>query len=206
MFGKKKSTASISPPEGVPGHGGLRQNLAWGYWAAAAAILQLPKGAPNWVTTRGMEEYLRERSHPSTRIDEARKMIHSGVGDAIQQNAAEQWKSENSENRHRLMQIEEELAINEGLGKCSSHCAIAFQFLFNEGVRPLDAMVAPSYFKCHTFVVIGRVSGSTITDPSTWGQASVICDAWLEIACPVSDIGTLPYQGEKAFFTDLREE
>lgn len=192
---------SEAPPGGIPGRGGLDQNLAWGFWAAAAAITKLPKGAPNWASSWNVENYL--KGQKSTRIDEARKPIHSGVGDAIQTSVTKLW---DGRDRLDLMRIEERIASEAQLGKCSSHMAIAFTFLYDEGVRPLDAMVTPM-FKNHTFVVIGRAKQSAVTDISTWGQAAVICDPWLETVCHVSKLQQLPYGREAKFFkSDYRAD
>jgi hypothetical protein len=69
-------------------------------------------------------------------------------------------------------------ARHEGAGNCGELAAIAFMYLEEEGVRPLDYMVftAPSYD--HVWLVIGRAAGSRVLDLSTWGEDAVWCDPW----------------------------
>jgi hypothetical protein len=69
-------------------------------------------------------------------------------------------------------------AKHEAAGNCGELAAIAFMFLEDEGVRPLDYMVftAPTYD--HVWVVIGRAAGSNVRDLSTWGEEAVWCDPW----------------------------
>ena len=65
-----------------------------------------------------------------------------------------------------------------GCGNCGELTAVAFMFLYNKGVRPLDYM-ALSDPADHAFVVIGR-GGSRADDSvgGNWGDAAVVCDPW----------------------------
>jgi hypothetical protein len=70
-------------------------------------------------------------------------------------------------------------AKQEGAGNCGELAAIAFMYLEDAGVRPLDYMVfsnTPAYD--HVWVVIGRANGSDPLRVSTWGAEAVWCDPW----------------------------
>lgn len=70
-------------------------------------------------------------------------------------------------------------AKQEGAGNCGELAAIAFIYLEDNGVKPLDYMVfdnEPAYD--HVWVVIGRVNGSNPLKVSTWGPDAVWCDPW----------------------------
>lgn len=65
------------------------------------------------------------------------------------------------------------------VGNCMELAAIAFTYLYDEGIRPLDYMGfgnTPTYD--HAWLVIGRVDGSDLWDIRTWGDDAVWCDPW----------------------------
>jgi len=68
-----------------------------------------------------------------------------------------------------------------GCGNCGEQAATAFVYLLDKGIRPLDLMALEKPGD-HNFVVIGRVSGSDVKDPATWGPTAIVCDAWEEKA------------------------
>lgn len=59
-------------------------------------------------------------------------------------------------------------------GNCSEMAAIAFLFLRDRGIRPLDYMCFNG--KDHAFVILGRPAGTPVEDFSTWADKSVACD------------------------------
>lgn len=65
-------------------------------------------------------------------------------------------------------------------GCCGEFAIVAFQYLRNihrmgEGENPpLELIMAPG----HWMVLINRNKETNLTDPSTWNEDSVICDAW----------------------------
>jgi hypothetical protein len=67
-------------------------------------------------------------------------------------------------------------AEHMGCGNCGEQSAMAFLFLKDRGIRPLDWMEATNFD--HAFVVVGRAEGSKDTDIKTWGPAAVVCDPW----------------------------
>jgi len=60
-------------------------------------------------------------------------------------------------------------------GNCEEHTAVAFIYLRDHKVRPIDFMLKGAK---HAFVVVGRAKGSKAADPTTWGPEAVVCDPW----------------------------
>ena len=67
-------------------------------------------------------------------------------------------------------------AEHVGCGNCGESAALAFVYLAERHVRPLDYMVDVD--ADHAFVVIGRAKASKPEDPNTWGRDAVVCDPW----------------------------
>lgn len=63
-------------------------------------------------------------------------------------------------------------------GNCGEHAAIAFCYLLDLEVKPLDYMFATNHD--HAFVVIGRPATSDVSKPEEWGADAVVVDAWHE--------------------------
>jgi len=75
-------------------------------------------------------------------------------------------------------------AEQDGAGNCSEIAAACFMQLRRSGVHPIDYMTLTN--GDHAFVVIGRGRDSDDTDCSRWGDAAVVCDAWVEAAYPAT--------------------
>lgn len=67
-------------------------------------------------------------------------------------------------------------AKKNGCGNCGENSVVAFMFLYDMGVRPLDRMTAHAD---HEFVVIGRKAGP-VNDWKKWGPEAVVCDPWAQ--------------------------
>jgi hypothetical protein len=67
-------------------------------------------------------------------------------------------------------------AKHYGCGNCGEQSAVAFVYLRDLGIRPLDWMQVGN-FK-HAFVVVGRLGESDPADYTTWGRSSYYCDPW----------------------------
>jgi hypothetical protein len=61
-------------------------------------------------------------------------------------------------------------------GNCGENADLAFIYLYDRGVRPIDRV---EHTGDHNFVVIGRQDGA-INDTASWGPAAVICDPWMQ--------------------------
>jgi hypothetical protein len=67
-------------------------------------------------------------------------------------------------------------AKHYGCGNCGEQSALAFVYLRDMGIRPLDWMQVDNFR--HAFVVVGRLSGSDPEDYTTWGPSAYYCDPW----------------------------
>ena len=64
---------------------------------------------------------------------------------------------------------------NKKCGNCGEFSALAFIYLYDLGVRPLDWMSLVG--GDHAFVVLGRENADP-NDHRNWGPKAVICDPW----------------------------
>lgn len=64
-----------------------------------------------------------------------------------------------------------------GCGNCGEQSAIAFMFLYERKVLPLDIMAVKG--RDHNYVVIGRAfDEGTGMGVAGWGEDAVVCDPW----------------------------
>ncbi|MGH9593962.1 MAG: hypothetical protein ACRD5L_12790, partial [Bryobacteraceae bacterium] len=63
-----------------------------------------------------------------------------------------------------------------GCGNCGEQSALAFVYLRDRRIHPLDWIQVNNF--SHAFVVLGRDADSDIGDYNTWGRSSVYCDPW----------------------------
>lgn len=85
-----------------------------------------------------------------------------------------------------LLRIERlaKFARKHGCGNCGEQSAVAFMYLYQMKIRPLDRMSLGPKVKGngvdHAFVVIGRAGTKTgkLTDWDKWGPKAVVCDPW----------------------------
>ncbi len=71
-----------------------------------------------------------------------------------------------------------------GYGNCQEQACVVAQHLKEQGVENVEIVG----IKNHAFVVIGRDPMSSLSDPKSWGPASVICDPWYGQVFHPSDI------------------
>jgi hypothetical protein len=76
-----------------------------------------------------------------------------------------------------------EAAQQYGCGNCGEQSAIAFVYLRQLKIFPLDWMEVNDYE--HAFVIVGRRRGSDPTDYATWGDEAVVCDPWRDVVATV---------------------
>ena len=159
---------------------GYDENYVWAQKAVAFVKAYTPLGAANkarnpaemirakgarWAIGDNLDPYLNnlQADSPGDGLANIRKTVELGIAF----NAA--------------------LTIRERGGNCSDQAGLAFIYLRDNKVFPIDYMNKPDFFLKfggHAFVVIGRKSGSDPLRPETWGDDAVVCD---------------PHQEEKAF-------
>ena len=124
--------------------------------------------APNWDKYRGQPSYeagtapkdaldicLYDKERPETQA------AYAGLGSSA---TPIDWV--------RLMA---EGAKKNKCGNCGENSALAFMWLYDQGVRPLDWMNLGA--ADHAFVVIGRKPGAA-ANWKAWGRDAVVCDSW----------------------------
>src|SRR5262249_52273779 len=81
-------------------------------------------------------------------------------------------------------------ALQARAGNCSELSAVAYKFLDEAGVRPLERvyLAAPGD---HVFTVLGRDPWSDLQDVRTWGCNAFVCDPWANLAFKAKDYPTL---------------
>lgn len=67
-------------------------------------------------------------------------------------------------------------AVKSHAGNCGEQAAVAFKYLYDLGIFPLDYV--SSTREDHAWLVIGRPSGTDIKRPEHWGDDWVVCDPW----------------------------
>ena len=137
------------------------------YYARKADIEKDPKEKQRLTNLRdshrdSLDVCLYDRSRPASEQEVA----------AAEQSAGRKlnWLEE--------FRIKANRATQTGCGNCDEHSILAFMFLYDMQVRPLDRMYSGD--RDHAFVVIGRKEGSDANDPKTWGDEACICDPWAQ--------------------------
>jgi hypothetical protein len=76
----------------------------------------------------------------------------------------------------QLIRHEAMVAKRFGCGNCGEQSAVAFMYLMQYRVSPLDYMAFTNLD--HAFVVLGRPKATDDSAVSTWGDLAVVCDPW----------------------------
>ncbi len=77
-------------------------------------------------------------------------------------------------------------AITMHVGNCEEMAAVAFWYLHNQGVRPLDYMMIAGK---HAFVVLGAAARPTTRNFNEWsGGSAMLCDPWSWRAQPADNL------------------
>jgi hypothetical protein len=99
-----------------------------------------------------------------------------------------------------------ESAKNSGSGNCGEVSAIAFIYLYDSMIRPIDWMEVKG--GDHNFVLIGRKSQNP-ANKDTWGEPCAVSDPWQKISRAASlmkPVDLLCSGGSKQFASALRIE
>lgn len=165
------------------------------YEAVAREAMQharqsLPTGASNrpkdvaiHVLKSVLDVYLRGKDplegSPTACVPQMRK-----EGRRLKANAADR---DQTSNPYRSMLIEARNATRFGCGNCREHSIIAFLYLVEKGIHPLDWMCLQDPGD-HAFVVIGRTNGMVVERPDMWPRHVWVCDPWKGENYPGSEI------------------
>ncbi len=71
-----------------------------------------------------------------------------------------------------------------GAGNCGEQAAVAFKYLENHGIRPLDYVCFRT--RDHAFVILGSSVPIRQTNFKEWSTEGVVCDPWgdwVDLAC-----------------------
>lgn len=91
-----------------------------------------------------------------------------------------------------------------GCGNCAEHAAVAFVYLEDKKIVPIDYLGSVTDGD-HAFIVIGRAHGSKKTDIKTWGSRAVVCDPYYDKVYPASQIPTRVKGGNRLSWVVGRE-
>lgn len=123
-------------------------------------------------------------------------ILQSG-GTSVVNNVIQRWNT-GDEDVYTLSGILRVASYAENVaktGNCREHAAVAFAYLYNQGVSPIEYV---SYAEPgnHSFVVIGRASANPIRfDPRTLAAVVAVCDPWDDRAISASEISSAMYSG-----------
>lgn len=90
----------------------------------------------------------------------------------------------------KLRAIAQRASIN-GCGNCGEQAAIAFVWLMNKKISPIDYMSRTN--ADHAFVVIGREGD--LKNPDSWGDNCYVCDPWDGTSYAIKDASKKMYGG-----------
>ncbi len=90
--------------------------------------------------------------------------------------AREVNKNNEFEFNKRYLKANADKARQLGCGNCAEQSALAFTYLENHKVFPIDWVCTESF--SHAFVIVNRQKASNLNNYLSWGETAVICDPW----------------------------
>lgn len=147
--------------------GGLADNLAAGLEAVRFVKGKMRLGAKNKVS-----DLVRSGGDSISCVESMRDMIAEHA-----ETLQDEFERSQSAANERLAAYTASAAALYGCGNCDEQAALAFIYLRDRGVFPLDWIDKANVvlkFGGHSFVVIGRLKGKI--NPADWGPDAVICD------------------------------
>lgn len=99
-------------------------------------------------------------------------------------------------------------AIERKVGNCEEFSRVAFEYLRQQGVKPLHriSLKAPGD---HVFVVVGKFDKDSMSfhhhnnNPLQWGPSSIVCDPWAEGLMNDKRFGVYPTYLTKRYLTEV---
>jgi hypothetical protein len=160
----------------------LDQNLGYSMQAVNYVLTTLHVKGANWDKYRGEPSWEKGTApkdaldicvYDTTRPDSQKEIAAKGATTILDQ--------------FRIMANN---AKKNACGNCGENSVLAFMFLYDMGVRPIDRMGVD---KDHAFVVIGRKTGDA-NDFKSWGPDAAVCDPWAQ-GFRYNDISSGTYAG-----------
>jgi hypothetical protein len=160
---------------------GLAENRIAGAEAIEVALQCTPKGSSN----KGGKIVLKEgKPHPHSiegRLPSRKKIPSIKDSRDYRAEITQDWSKSfqaggTVEQLTKIMHRATAARIT-GMGNCVEQASIAFVYLYQKGVRPLDFMKFSAKGFDHGWLVIGRDANAS-EDLSTWGADAVWCDPW----------------------------
>ncbi len=158
----------------------LAKNLAAGLEAVRFVKGKMRFGAKNKV-----KDMWASKGESISCVDNLRDDL-----DKYQDHLSKAYASNQTAVLERQAEYAASAAAHYGCGNCNEQAALAFIYLRDKGIFPIDWVDKENFlpgFGGHSFVVIGRESGKI--KPADWGESAVICDPHgEETAYPASQI------------------
>lgn len=153
--------------------------------AAALEAVRFVKGKMSYGAKNKVKDIIKSRGESIDCVDTLRGLAKTREDEIV---------SLYADNAHAGAEREAELnamlAAKMGCGNCNEQASLAFIFLRDKGVFPIDLINKENdflNFGGHSFVVIGRID--KMIKPATWGPDAVVCDPHgSETAFPASQI------------------
>src|SRR5690348_8848770 len=164
----------------------VAQRLAFAKAAVASVKIKLPWGAGNRladpVVAENLQAVARKAGYGEVLSYAARyatPMVAAMAEVSIIKYRIEDFFSTNPSTRIGVVRQWAQEAVRGRAGNCDDQSCVAFVYLLDNKVRPLDWMHLTN--QKHSFVLIGR-DGASGTDPAGWGEDVVVCDPWNDAA------------------------
>jgi hypothetical protein len=142
------------------------------------ANAKLLKSDQEWKECRDTIDALNEKKDtiPKSLIDTNKRLADENKLLRAQAEELKKNRERSMANRGDVIRQKALAATHHKAGNCEAQAAVAFMFLQQKGVHPIDYYFANG--GDHQWLVIGRTKGSPEDNPDAWGPAAVICDAW----------------------------
>jgi hypothetical protein len=104
----------------------------------------------------------------------------------------------------KRIEVESYHAKSWRCGNCGEQASMAFIYLRDHGIRPLDYYEAEGILTRHAFVIIGLDANIDKTDYKQWNKNAIMCDPWRGVADFVT--GQASYFSGKTLTNHYRED
>lgn len=141
--------------------------------AAGMETIRYVKGLMKYGAKNKVKDIFRSKGESITCVENLKVQI-AGYQDSLMELHNSNPRTANE----RMVEFSAASAATYGCGNCEEQARLAFIYLRNKGIFPVEILQKPNIvpgFGGHAFVVIGRDEQSS-SDPATWGESAVIVD------------------------------